>query len=194
MRRMRQLRGDTRGAYIVEMAIVLPVLLMALLGVLDLSFRMFAQTLLTGAVQKVGRDSTLQGGAQAAAQNDAQVTASVRQLARDAQLSFTRTSTTDYATTAGERFTDADGDGVREPGECFDDVNGNRQWDATVSAEGGGGADDVVRYQVSATYSRIFPLAGLLGWSTTQTISAETLLKNQPFASQNLPTVATICT
>ena len=60
--------------------------------------------------------------------------------------------------------------------------------------QGQGGANDVTYYKMTVTYPRLFPFAWLIGWSATQTISAATILKNQPYATQTVTTVQTICT
>ena len=81
-----------------------------------------------------------------------------------------------------------------DPKECFDDVNANGIWDADPGKTGQGGANDVALYSMSITYTRIFPVARLLGFSATQTIAAQTLLKNQPYATQAVPTIPSVCT
>jgi len=95
---------------------------------------------------------------------------------------------------APEPFTDSNGNGVRDPGECFTDENGNGSWDQDPGAAGQGGASAVTVYTMTATYPRLFPVAGLLGWPKTQTISATTLLKNQPYATQTTTANVTVCT
>ena len=62
LRRVGALRGDDRGAALVEFAIIAPVLIVTLLALFDLSYNIYATSLLEGAIQKAGRDSTLQGG------------------------------------------------------------------------------------------------------------------------------------
>lgn len=192
MSKLNILRNED-GTTLIEFAAVLPLMCMAILGGMDLCHREYAQSILSGTVQKIGRDTTLQGGSDAITANDAKVRAAVLQIAPDAQFTFTRSSVSRFRDAEGEPFTDSNGDGIRNPGECYDDVNGNNQWDADVSNDGNGGADDVVLYKVTATYPRLFPVAGLFGWDNTQTITAETALKNQPFASQNIPTVVARC-
>jgi Flp pilus assembly protein TadG len=182
------------GTTLIEFAAVLPLMCIALLGGMDLCHREYAQSILTGTVQKIGRDTTLQGGADYIAVNDAKVKAAVLEIAPDATFTFSRSFLTRYRDAEGEPFTDTNNDGSRNPGECYDDVNGNSQWDSNVSSAGNGAADDVVLYKVTATYPRLFPIAKFLGWSDTQTISADTALKNQPYASQNQPTVVARCT
>lgn len=192
MSRLKIIKNED-GTTIIEFAAVLPLMCIALLGGMDLCHREYAQSILTGTVQKIGRDTTLQGGADTIAVNDAKVKAAVLGIAPDATFKFERSYLTRYRDIEGEPFTDANGDGVRNAGECYDDVNGNGQWDADVSASGNGGADDVVLYKVTATYPRLFPIAAFLGWDSTQTITANTALKNQPYASQNVPAVVARC-
>jgi Flp pilus assembly pilin Flp len=192
MSRLKFLKNED-GTTLVEFAAVLPLMCMALLGGMDLCHREYAQSILTGTVQKIGRDTTLQGGSDAIAVNDAKVKAAVLQIAPDATFKFERSYLSRYRDAEGEPFTDTNGDGVRNAGECYDDVNGNSQWDADVSATGNGGADDVVLYKVTVTYPRLFPVAKIFGWDGSQTISADTALKNQPYASQNIPTVVARC-
>ena len=181
------------GTTIIEFAAVLPLMCMALLGGMDLCHREYAQSILTGTVQKIGRDTTLQGGADAIAVNDAKVKAAVLGIAPDATFQFQRSYLTRYRDAEGEPFTDTNGDSVRNAGECYDDVNNNSQWDADVSATGNGGADDVVLYKVTVTYPRLFPVAKLFGWDDEQVITADTALKNQPYASQNQPAIVARC-
>lgn len=84
---------------------------------------------------------------------------------------------------------------MRDPGECFDDVNGNKQWDADPGrVQSQGGANDVTRYTMTVTYPRLFPVSGLLGLPPTQTITSETLLKNQPYKTQVVQPIESICT
>ena len=64
-------------------------------------------------------------------------------------------------------------------------------WDADPGLSGQGGANDVTLYTMTITYPRLFPVTKALGVSSTQTITATTLLKNQPYATQTLTTVTT---
>jgi len=82
--------------------------------------------------------------------------------------------------------------GVYNAGDCFVDVNGNGSWDSDAGKSGTGGSDDVVLYTATVTYREIFPVSGFLGWGSTRTLTATTMLRNQPYASQREP--ATICT
>jgi hypothetical protein len=192
--RLDRLRADKRGNTIIEFAIVAPVMMMLIMGLGDLLHQIYAQSILDGAIQKAARDSAIQGGANQTSTIDARVVSSVGDIVPGYTYTSSRKFYTSFALVKPETFNDADGDGVRDPGECFDDVNGNGVWDADPGRTGQGGANDVTKYAIAITYPRLFPVAQLLGFSATQTIRAQTLLKNQPYATQTVPTVPSICT
>ena len=194
MRANRSLLRNTRGATIVEFAIVSPVMILMMMGLGDLSYQVYAQSILNGAMQKAGRDSAIQGGANNTAAIDAKVSAMVKNIAKNATITFTRKNYDSFSVIKPEPFTDTNGNGVRNAGECYTDINGNNQWDADPGETGQGGANDVTVYTATVTYPHLFPVVGLLGWPSTQTITASTLLKNQPYASQTTVTPATVCT
>ena len=190
---LARLGADERGVTIVEFGIVAPVLLLMLMGLSDLAYQSYAQSMLEGAVQKAARDATIEGGGAKANDLDAAVKTAVKKVAPSATFVSLRKSYTTFSNIKPEKFTDSNGNGVREAGECYDDVNGNSQWDTDPGNAGQGGADDIVVYEMTATYPRLFPMAGMLGWSSTQALKVKAILKNQPYASQYTPTVVTRC-
>jgi Flp pilus assembly pilin Flp len=194
--RLSRLGRDQSGITIVEFGIVAPVLLLMLMGFFDLAHRAYAQTILQGELEDAGRDSTLQTGAINTASLDAQVQSIVRKVvgpsATFTPLRLSYTNFSDIGTP--ERFVDlAPLNNRYDAGECFEDVNGNGVWDADRGRTGQGSAQDAVVYRITVAYPRLFPMAGLLGWSETQEIRASTVLRNQPFAPQTIPPV-TVCT
>ncbi|MCU6452711.1 pilus assembly protein [Sphingomonas sp. A2-49] len=204
IRALRRLRRDRRGVTIVEFALVIPVMSLMMMGLGDLLYQMYAKELLTGALQKAARDSAIQGGSDQAATIDGKVLAMVSNIMRQPTPSCVAspaagtycTSRLSYATFAAvgpERFDDNNGNNQRDPGECYTDVNGNGQWDAEPGNVGQGGANDVTLYSMTITYARLFPVARLLGASPNQTIAVQTLLKNQPYATQAAPTATRLC-
>ena len=62
-------------------------------------------------------------------------------------------------------------------GDCFEDSNGNGSYDSSAGSTGLGGADDIVFYQVTVSMPRLFPMAKLLGWSATQTATANATIR-----------------
>ncbi|MCZ4107037.1 pilus assembly protein [Brevundimonas diminuta] len=184
--RPSSLLRDARGVTAVEFALVAPVLLLMLMGFLDLSYNLWARTVLYGEVQKAARDSSLESGPGAQAELDRKVTAGVRTVVPRATVTIERRNYDSFARVGKpEDFTDKNGNGRRDPGECYTDSNGNSQWDADRGMGGQGGADDVTRYRVTIEYPRLFfPLARMIGLSQTQSAAAETILRNQPYTGQ----------
>ncbi len=191
---LRRLRQDERGATAIEFAFVAPTMLLLIMGFADLCYQSYVQAMLTGAMQKAGRDSTIQGATTKTAAIDAVVIGRVRNVAPDATYTSTRKSYAQFGQIKPEQFDDNNANNTYDAGtECFTDVNGNSTWDSDPGIAGQGGATDVVLYKMVVTYPRLFPLAALVGWSQNQQISATTVLKNQPWAAQNTYTSKRIC-
>lgn len=188
-----RLLGDRRGVTVVEFGLLAPVLCLVLMGTADLLHRGYAQDILDGEMQQVARDSALEGAPLKLEEIDRRMTKRVRRVAIDGEVEVARNATPDFLKANPERFTDEDGDGVYDRGECFDDTNENKIWDSDPGRKGQGGANDVVRITTTIKYRRLFPMAGLLGWNRQQTLVSRTYLKNQPFAAQATSTVVTIC-
>lgn len=199
------LRRDRRGATIIEFAIVSPVMLLLMMALGDLLYQFYAQSVLNGAVQKAARDSGIEGNAANTATIDGKVITIITPIIKNLVLNCTATATAStwcstresydtFSEVAPEPFTDTNGNGKRDAGECFTDVNGNGTWDADPGVAGQGGAGAVTLYKMSITYPRIFPVAKMIGWPATQTITAMTLLKNQPYATQSIVANTTVCT
>lgn len=179
---MKRLARSETGAALVEFALIAPALCVTILGLFDISYNYYAESIIEGAVQKAARDSTVEDHANNPAGVDGKVRDAVHNLVPDAAVTFTRTAFADYADmNRPEDFTDTNGDGVCNNNEPFDDANGNGTHDDSRSLDVSNGARSAVLYEVNATYDRAFPLAGLIGLAPTVTVSARTVLRNQPF-------------
>lgn len=192
--RLAALLRDRRGGAVVEFAAIAPVLLMLILGLFDLSYNIYTSTLLEGAIQKAGRDATIEGAGARTTTIDNRVRHIVGDLVGNATIKIDRRAYTDFADVAQpEDFTDIDGDGVCGDGEPFEDANGNGTFDTDRGIAGVGGARDAVLYTVTVQYPRAFPVMKLLGFSETVTAQARTVLRNQPFGAQNVTQVVGTC-
>jgi Flp pilus assembly protein TadG len=190
------LARDERGATLVEFAIVAPVMLLMLMGFFDLAQTEYARSVLQGAMQMAARNSTLQSGLTSQSTIDAYVENQVTPVvSRNPTFTVTRLSYSDFADVGkAEPYTDTNANGQYDRGECYEDINGNGQWDSDMGTTGQGGADDAVLYTMSVSYRRLFPMARMLGWSANQTITASTVLRNQPYGTQDTSTPAPTCT
>lgn len=194
MTTLRALMRDKSGVTIVEFAMIAPVLLVLLMGTYDLGYQLYASSVLQGALQKAGRDSTIEGAATATATIDQRVTDQVKMVVPNATLTYSRKA---YATfskvSKPEDFTDINSNGVCDSGEPYEDVNGNSTWDTDRGMNGQGGAKDAVLYTATLTYPRPLAVAPMVGLSNTVTIKTETVLRNQPFGIQDLSKVNRNC-
>ena len=185
---IKSLLRDNRGVAIIEFALISPVLVLMLMGLLDLAFNMYTTQMLQGAIQSAARNSTIEGATENDAQLDAIVTTAVRAVAPSATLAFDRRAYSSF-TEAGrpEDYTDVDNDGTCNNGEPFEDANGNGSWDLDRGKAGFGGARDAVLYTVTVNYQRPFPVAGFIPGQTKDfTLSAATVLRNQPYGQQSV--------
>jgi Flp pilus assembly protein TadG len=191
-RRLKALREDQRGTTILEFGLIAPSLIVMLMGALDFGHTLYMQGVLQGAVQKAARDSTLQqtAGTNDTARNaiDTAVRNQVKTLHKQATITITRRfyrTFSDAAAASAETFTDTDHDGICNHGEPFDDRNSNgvRDTDGADSVDHAGARDNVV-YTVSISYPRMFPIDKLIGGNGTTSLTATTVLANQPFGNQ----------
>ena len=134
---LKRLAADTRGLTVIEFALISPTLLVLMMGTFDMGFRTYAASVLQGEVQKAARDATLETGSSAGAALNTRVQDQVSRVISNGTWTFTRKSYSSF-TRAGqaENFTDSNGNGSRDAGECYQDENGNSNWDADVGLTG----------------------------------------------------------
>lgn len=190
---LRRLRGDRRGTAIMEFALTAPVFLLLMMGIFDYCWQMYARQVLQGAVSQAARLSTLEEYSEDQAALDEKVGDKVKDVFKSADVEFERLAYESYDDVGEpEPLTDKNGNQVWDPGECFEDMNDTGNWEADRGAAGNGGADDVVLYTVSMTFDRILPTWQMLGQSKEITLTASTVLRNQPF-NANASSSQVIC-
>ncbi|WP_271077778.1 TadE/TadG family type IV pilus assembly protein [Aurantiacibacter sp. MUD61] len=177
-----KLGSDESGATIVEFAMIAPAFVLTIMALFEFSYNYYAETMIEGAVQKAARDSTIEAYANNPAALDTKVRGAVQNIVPSAIVTFTREGYRSYSDmNRPEAWTDTNGDGICADNEPFEDLNGNGVWDQIRTLKNTNGARDAVMYQVDATYDRAFPMPELLGWEQTVTVTARTVLRNQPF-------------
>ena len=187
MKRPTNLRREERDATLVEFALFAPVLMIVMMGLLDMSYRLYATAMLNGEVQKAARDATLESStnAVALAALDTRVKEGFRQVngtVNDSNFVITRRNFANF-TNAGKMEPSTGPGGVCAPTFTYVDVNNSGTFDDGASS-GQGRTDDVTLYTVTVTYKSLFPVNALYVASTNQTITSQTVLRNQPFNDQ----------
>ena len=187
---IKRIRTDEGGATLVEFAMILPALCVLLLGIFELGYRSYAASIVQGALHEAGRMATVGGVSMTAIDTHVK-----QRLSNFATTGTVTTQTTSYYDFAGvampEKITqDTAPLGSYNAGDCYEDANNNSQYDTDRGRSGMGGADDIVRYQVSITYPRLVPIWKFLGtWGTTDTVTSNTVLRNQPYAGRSISNV-----
>ena len=186
---IRGLASDTRGATIVEFAIIIPVLCTILAAGLELGYRMYLGSIVQGALLEASRRATV--GDRTSDQIDQIIKDRVAMLSNEANVRTIKKESFFNFSNVGkpEKITsDTDPIGTYNKGDCYEDANNNSVYDTNTNS-GLGTADDIVRYTVTVEYPNIMPVSKLLGWGTKQSIAASTVLRNQPFTSRAQPTI-----
>jgi Flp pilus assembly pilin Flp len=186
------------GIAAVEFALIAPAFLMLLLGVFDLGFGIYSKTVLQGAVEHAARQASLENTEWSVIEDrvKSQVIATIPGAETNTQISFNINPSVydNYDDIImPEDFTDSNGNGVRNPGECYIDRNGNRQYDTNVGIRGRGTGQDVIAITADVTYPRAMPLWGLIGMSQTQKLTIFTYIRNQPFNAKAVRAETRIC-
>ena len=184
--RLRRLGRDESGATIVEFAMILPALCVLVLGIFELGYRAYAASVLQGALHEAARMATV--GGVTMNQIDARVRTRLSNFANHGTVTTRTTSYYDFSGVrrAEKLLIDTDPVGTYNQGDCWEDTNSNNSWDADRGSSGMGGADDIVRYEVSLAVPNIVPIDRFLGWANSNTISGETVLRNQPYAGRSV--------
>ena len=195
----KRLIQDKAGAAAVEFALIAPAFLVLIMGGMEASHSIYMKSILEGAVQKAARDASLETGTMVASRTaiDAKVSAQVTQLFNGATPTISRRYYRSFekaAAAQAEPFTDTPAtslipgqpNGNCDNGESYTDNNNNSSWDADGADSGQGGPEDKVIYTVTMTYPRLFGVSGLIGLSSQQTISAKTIVGNQPYGEKQV--------
>jgi Flp pilus assembly pilin Flp len=183
---LRRLNANENGAAVMEFAIVAPVFLLLIIGLFDFGHQLYATSVLQGTLQTSAREATLENGFSIQNDIDARIEDNFKTIIPVGDVTVTRRSFEDFSdiVTPEELLTDANGNGFCDAGDRFDDMNGNGNWDQDRGRDGLGGARDAVVFTATATYDRMFPLAGMMDIPREVTIEAETVLRNQPYNEQ----------
>lgn len=194
MRWPRDLRGDANGATALEFAIVAPIMLLIICGLLNLSFQAYLQAMLDGAVNDAARNSTLEGNSADQSAVDAKVRRQLRTVLGTAAPTFERLNFYSIADIGKPEDYEENGTQPgRQAGECYFDYNNNARYDLDRGRAGQGGANDFVQYKVTLAYANFFPIR-LFGQTDRTTLVGTSVLRNQPYTDQAAVGQRRICT
>jgi len=176
-----------RGVTALEFGLVAPVFALAVGALIDLTMMMFVSALLEGGVREAARFG-ITGFAPAGISRETRI----RQIVADNTVGLVDMGTATVTQKIYPSFADvgkpepfedqAPANGAYDPGEPYQDVNGNGQWDGDMGAAGAGGPGDVVLYTVEVDWSPLTPIvAPLFGISGKIRMRSSVAVRNEPY-------------
>lgn len=194
-----RLGRDTRGATIVEFALLAIPLFAMILGGLDLGYQNYVRGLMQGALNDAARIAAVENPvfATEGATTEEKVENMVREIAGtvaiDAEITVTEASFFDFSDIGNPEplMTDHNGNGMFDEadGDCWEDQNDNGTFDTDAGRAGVGGANDVVFYTARVQMPRLLPLHKFVNVPDTIDMTLETAIRNQPYGGQGNPPV-----
>ena len=179
---MRVLIRNQKGIAATEFALLAIPLFILIMGSLEIAMQMYNRAHVEGVLRQAARMSVT-GDISRTGENGVLIDKYVKD-----ELSFTSGTEVDIKKAYYDDFSQVGQPEKRlsnatEAPYCFVDVNGNQRWDEDPARIGSGGADDIIDYQVTMTYNALFPLVtNIVTGKNTVSVSAQTTLRNEPFA------------
>lgn len=184
---LARLARDRDGAAILEFAVAFPVILTGLVGLMELMTILFVTALMEGGLREAARFG-ITGYQPAGISREERIV----QLVNRAGIGLLEVTAADVSLTVyssfedigqPEPFTDNNpANGVYDPGEPYQDVNGNGQWDADMGVAGVGGPGDVVLYTLTYDWPLLTPLlTPFIGNGGKIPLEASLAVRNEPY-------------
>lgn len=177
---------DRSGAALVEFAILAPVLVSLVIGLLEFSLFFVAKMTIESAVGEAARLGITGRLAGAETREEAiRVTLDARAgtLLDVAQLQLETLVYPDFSSIGQpEPWVDDNGNGRFDAGERYSDLNGNGQWDEDMGVPGAGGPNSIVLYRATYRWRFFTPLIrAFFPPDGSVDIVATTAVRNEPF-------------
>lgn len=187
--RIHRLRREERGVTAIEFALIVPVLLLLVLGTIEISLVMFAQSVMESATfnaSRLGKTGFVASGSTQQAGIVGMLNQRSGGMMDPAEITITSVAYAQYDEVGeAEGYDDANGNGQWDSGETFTDENGNGTWDEDRGTPGYGGAGDIVIYTVSYPWEIFTPvLREMVGEDGIVNITARAVVKNEPYDTE----------
>ncbi|HEY0293186.1 MAG TPA: TadE/TadG family type IV pilus assembly protein [Hansschlegelia sp.] len=172
---------------VVEFALIAPVLITFIMGIVELGLMVTAQNILDNAsfsASRVGKTGYSASGSTQAQTITAAVNKAASTLLDPAKITVTSLAYADYGDIGQpEPFTDKNSNGKWDVGESFTDVNGNGKWDADQGASGYGASAQIVVYTATYSWKLFTPLLGkVIGVKGVVPLKSRIVVKNEPYS------------
>jgi Flp pilus assembly pilin Flp len=188
---------NSRGAALVEFALVAPLFILILLIVFQIGMIGWAKSTLETAIRDAARFA-ITGAKGTGATREASLIAGIEErmsvFTPDPSTPITVISkvypTFEDIGQPEKIVSDVNGNGVCDTGDQYIDYNENSTYDADMAKTGYGGPNDVVLYKVTYPLQALLPLnQDQFNMGSVFTLSAEAAVQNEPFGSLIPPPV-----
>ncbi|MDX1974289.1 MAG: TadE family protein [Rickettsiales bacterium] len=175
---------NNEGTTAIEFAMVAPVLLLMIMGIVEYSLMMFTLSVMEAATSysaRYGKTGYTASGSTRVEQITNNIISRTGGML-DPQLLDIDTLVYKGFDKVGqsEPYTDTNGNHTYNMGEPYTDSNGNGQWDIDIGIVGLGSGGDVVMYKVSYPWPIMTPLAqAIIGNSIV--LTTRMVVRNEPF-------------
>jgi Flp pilus assembly protein TadG len=186
-RTFRHFRRADDGVAGVEFAFAAPVVIFAAVGVIELGTMMFTNTLMEGGLRDAARFG-ITGYAPAGVSREDRI----REIIEENTIGLIDMQTATITQLIYPSFGDIGkpepyiddnpANGQYDPGESYQDINGNAQWDPDMGAAGVDGAGAVVLYTVEVDWPALTPLfKPIFNGIGKIRMRASVAVRNEPF-------------
>lgn len=186
---INRIRNCDSGATAMELALMTPVFMALITGIMELAMILFVAALMEGGLRDASRFG-ITGFEPEGLTRESRILEIVgRNTIGLVDMNTASVDTLIYPSFGDiggpEPFIDSDpANGSYDAGETFTDVNGNGEWDPDMGAAGIGGPGDVVVYRLSYDWSLMTPmLTGVIGEGGKIRLAASVVVRNEPFDS-----------
>ncbi len=181
-------RLGERGSVLIEFALVTPILVVLLMGILELGMAFFVMSLLEASVREASRYGITGRTEEGMSRADAILAIIEDRTIGLVDMTKIQVDTLVYpnfgAIGTGETYVDGNANGAYDDGETFTDSNSNGVRDADVGVPGVGGSGDIVLYRIRYNWELLTPFtAGFIGKDGKIPISASVAVRNEPWGT-----------
>ena len=188
MATMKRLRRNRKGSAVTEFALVAPVVIMAIVGIIEFSMILFVSSLLEGGLREASRF-----GLTGFQPNGLTREERILKIVEDHTHGLVDGTAVNLSTLVypsfdsigqPEPFTDENSNGTFDAGEPYMDINGNNQWDPDMGAAGLGGPEDIVLYTIEYDWPLMTGmLNSFVGNDGKIGLRASVVVRNEPYGT-----------
>jgi Flp pilus assembly protein TadG len=173
------------GVTAIEFALIAPVLIMIMMGIIEFSLIMFTSSVMEGATNetaRLGKTGYVATGLTRQQEITNTITSKTSGLLNPTRITITTTVYSNFNNIGKPEpcLSPTTPPCPGTPGINFVDVNGNGVWDTDMGQAGLGNAGDIVVYSVSYPWPIFTPVIQAI-FGTTYTITARSVVRNEPY-------------